>query len=264
MQYVFYGDELLAGNSTSDSLQYQNIQNSLNANTTVYPVYSAETRWGLQYMVSSNLPSLTPVTGLEHAKTLALADAAYNNGDYGTALSLINSFSATYTIESNWQSVDGILIKMQTDTLNSSDVNTLQSVAQQCPHSGGRIVWTARALLTAYYKKPMEYPNDCPSTGSGARVQNTAGIEQIKANGNQLTLYPNPSTGKLYISNFDASQKNANIEVTDVTGKLIAKQPSPINNGLVELNLDVNNGVYFVKVVTDNGNTQVQKVIITK
>ncbi|HXU27697.1 MAG TPA: T9SS type A sorting domain-containing protein, partial [Bacteroidia bacterium] len=71
--------------------------------------------------------------------------------------------------------------------------------------------------------------------------------------------------GKLYISNFDATQKNVDIEVTDITGKLITKQQNTaVSNNLVELNLDVNNGVYFVKVVSANGNTQVQKVIINK
>ena len=35
----------------------------------------------------------------------------------------------------------------------------------------------------------------------------TMGIEQIKNKGINLSLYPNPSNGKLYISNFDATQK---------------------------------------------------------
>ena len=52
--------------------------------------------------------------------------------------------------------------------------------------------------------------------------------------------------------------------MSDVTGKLIVKQQSLINDGVVELSLDINNGVYFVKVITGNGNVQVQKIIINK
>ena len=260
----------VAGNTAqtqadSDSLYYQNIQNTIGDNTYTYPVYDAETRWGLQYLVSSNLPSLTPAQGYGHAKTLALADAAFAVNDYGTALNLTNSFTAANIIESNWQSVNTVLIKLQNDTLNNSDIITLQNVAQQCPHSGGNIVFTARTLLSSHYHYAMEYPNDCPvNNGNGERTQQTASISKQNANKNLLSLYPNPSTGKLYISNFDATQKNVDIEITDITGKLITKQQSTVNSGLIELNLDVNNGVYFVKVVSINGNSQVQKIIINK
>ena len=93
---------------------------------------------------------------------------------------------------------------------------------------------------------------------------NASGIKEIENKKQNLSLYPNPSNGKLYISNFDANQKNANIEVTDVTGNLIVKQQSFITNNTVELNLDVNNGIYFVKTTNEKGETQVQKVIINK
>ncbi|HKC69270.1 MAG TPA: T9SS type A sorting domain-containing protein [Bacteroidia bacterium] len=232
--------------------------------------YNTKAPWGLQYMVSSHLPSLTAATGYEHAKTMALATAALNGGDFSTALSLTNSFAPNDTLETNWQSVTNIMIKLQSDTANvndtisAADINTLQSVAAQCPHAGGLIVWNARSILTNHFNAPQVYPNDCPTLGDGERVQNTTNITKVIGNNNQLSLYPNPSTGKLYISNFDANQKTASIEITDITGKLIAKQQSNISNSLVELNLDVNNGVYFVKVVADSGKQQVQKLIISK
>ncbi len=250
--------------NSSDSLIYQAIENALINDTASYPAFNYETRWGLQYLVSSNLPSLTPAAGYEHAKTLALADAAFAAGDYGTFLSLSNSFSPANTLESNRQSINTIRAKLQSDTLNGGDLSTLQSVAQQCPQSGGSIVWTARTILTNYYLVNMDYPDGCPvNTGGGERVTS---IQAVKATpSNTITLYPNPTNGKLYLSNFSANQTSAYIEVTDVAGKLIAKQQSQITAGLVELNLDATSGIYFVKVVNPlSGNTQVQKVIITK
>lgn len=89
-------------------------------------------------------------------------------------------------------------------------------------------------------------------------------IEQNKNNAIQIKLYPNPSVGKLYISNFNAPQKNADIEITDITGKLVYKQLNALNNSMIELNLDVTNGVYLVKIINSNGSSQTQKLIINK
>jgi hypothetical protein len=92
----------------------------------------------------------------------------------------------------------------------------------------------------------------------------TLGVNEIKNRSLQINLYPNPNDGKLYISNFDANEKNVYIEITDVTGKLVIKQQSQINNGLVELNLDLNNGVYLVKAINSKGSSQLNKIIISK
>jgi hypothetical protein len=52
------------------------------------------------------------------------------------------------------------------------------------------------------------------------------------------------------------------IEVTDVTGKLVYKQQNNIDNGIVELNLQLISGVYFVHVINSQGATQIQKIVI--
>jgi type IX secretion system substrate protein len=237
----------VADNSGADSLYYQALQNSLNADTTnAYP----NSRWDMQYLISSALPSLTPVANCTHAKTLALADAAFNGGDYSTALSLSNSFNASNTIESNWQTVTPVLIKAQSYTLNSSDISTLQSVASQCPHNGGRIVWTARALLDEYYRMPLSYPNDC-AMGGGDRVQNTTGAQQLTVNKKQnVNLYPNPNNGSMSVE-YKVS-KDAYLEITDINGNLVGKYNLPALGTKIDIRNDnLNNGVYLYRVIND-------------
>jgi hypothetical protein len=228
------------------------------------PSYANETYWATQYYVSSKMSSIAAAQGYQNAKAFALADAAIAGKDYSNAQNLIYGITTNNVIEQNWQAIDNIIIKLQSDTLNNSDISTLQSVAQQCPLTGGSIVWRARTMLNTYYNNIINYPGDCPvNNGGGSKTQNTSGIANTTHN-QTITLYPNPNDGKLYISNFDANEKNVYIEITDITGKLVVKQQSQINNGLVELNLDLNNGVYLVKAINSKGSSQLNKIIISK
>ena len=92
----------------------------------------------------------------------------------------------------------------------------------------------------------------------------TTGIKQFTANNNSLKVYPNPSTGDVFISSSDLSNTAWTLVVTDVTGRTVIENNYPINNSLVKLSTQLNNGVYFVKVVLPNGNVKQQKVVITK
>ncbi len=86
------------------------------------------------------------------------------------------------------------------DTLNNTDVSTLQSIANQCPLSGGSIVWKARALLNSYYGNIVDYSAACAvSNGEEERVQHTTNINNILGKQQSINLYPNPSNGKMVL-----------------------------------------------------------------
>jgi hypothetical protein len=231
------------------------------------PVYTHETYWATQYYVSSVNSSIAAVSGYENAKTFASIDGAIANRDYSTAQNLLGTVVTGNIIESNWKAVDNILVAMamnNTDSLTANDVGNLQSIAAQCPQSGGSIVWRARALINNYYSSIINYPGDCPSL-TGNVAQRAANISSTNAVVNPtVNLYPNPNNGKLYISNFSANQKSVYIEISDITGNLLVKQQSVINNGLVELNLDFDNGIYLVKIINGNDSSQTHKMILNK
>jgi hypothetical protein len=90
------------------------------------------------------------------------------------------------------------------------------------------------------------------------------GIKQFASNTMQLKIYPNPSTGDVYISSNDLSDKDWKLIVTDVTGRTVIENNYAVNNSLVKLNTQLTNGVYFIKVIMPDGTTKQQKVIITK
>ena len=76
---------------------------------------------------------------------------------------------------------------------------------------------------------------------------------------NQIVIYPNPSTGIFSIRN--SQNKNIDLNVFDLTGKLIKKETN-LSNNLIELNLsNLDKGIYFIKLSIDN-TTKIQKIIL--
>lgn len=79
-----------------------------------------------------------------------------------------------------------------------------------------------------------------------------------------FVLFPNPSTGIVNV-NFNTGKTSVmNLTVTDIKGAVVYNESGVTSSGRVNRSLDlsrVSSGVYFVKVVTDNGVTT-KKLII--
>lgn len=71
-----------------------------------------------------------------------------------------------------------------------------------------------------------------------------------------MIIYPNPSNGEFELMIKDLNQSNAVIEIYSVTGQLINTSSADISNGSLykQISLkDQANGVYFIKVKTNEG-----------
>jgi len=76
-----------------------------------------------------------------------------------------------------------------------------------------------------------------------------------------LNIYPNPTSGIVTIS---SNQAIVNIEVFDVTGKLVYSQQN-IKQTNTTLDLStLSNGIYFINDVTENGGVSKSKVVVSK
>lgn len=81
----------------------------------------------------------------------------------------------------------------------------------------------------------------------------TAGITELGEMAMQI--YPVPNNGTFQIA-FDALNEDAQIIVVDAQGKQIANQTVTQGNKLVDMNLSVQPGIYFVRLVSENGTSQ--------
>lgn len=86
---------------------------------------------------------------------------------------------------------------------------------------------------------------------------------QEKQENTVLSLFPNPSSGNIYIKS-PTSVNTYQIKVIDLTGRCVYMENLNQVGNQAELDLSVlNNGVYFLSISSENGNF-VEKVIIQK
>ncbi|HYG53569.1 MAG TPA: T9SS type A sorting domain-containing protein [Flavobacteriales bacterium] len=116
-----------------------------------------------------------------------------------------------------------------------------------------------------YYVKAVElkttpsgaYYNESLAVRDSAQV--TVGMTETP--GMDVAVYPNPSKGNITVQ-FNGVGANATISVVNAIGETVYVRPG-VNTTLNEISLDVNAGVYFVRVNTNNG-TLTKKVVIER
>jgi hypothetical protein len=74
-----------------------------------------------------------------------------------------------------------------------------------------------------------------------------------------ITLIPNPTTGELTITNYESEIRS--IEVFDVYGRKLSSHPQINTSSHPQINISyINSGIYFVKIITEEGEV-VKKVV---
>jgi hypothetical protein len=191
-------------------------------------------------------------------------------GNITAAQTLNSTLSPSNVIENNYRNFNTSAINAANNAYTSADSLTLVTLANSCPATQGDVVYSARALYNAINNQYQYFEDNCnydslyaTPAARKAKKSNTA-FTTINKPLNNLLVYPNPSTGDVFISSSDLSDKAWTLIVTDVTGRTVIENNYSINNSLVKLNTQLTNGVYFIKVVMPDGTVKQQKVIITK
>ncbi len=196
------------------------------------------------------------------------------------------SFKMKYDLEENW---DIAYVEYSTNfgaswsvlgTMGATWYNSDRTPAttgndcNNCPGSQ----WTGSNTNLATYSYPLNalnaetniifrivFHSDTSVNGLGVNIDDFL-IDGTLSNQNfdlqNIVLYPNPSEGNFYLSWGDV--KPNTIEVFDLTGKIVWSN-SNLSQTTTELSIDlssVQQGVYFIKIATDNGS--VVKRIIKK
>ncbi len=112
---------------------------------------------------------------------------------------------------------------------------------------------------SAYEAKVIFVTNDPDNEEVVIPLVMKVGTVSIAENENQLAnIYPNPATTTVTLEGDNLNS----VAIYNVAGQLVrvVKLESLINN----INLDIEAGVYFFSVYDNNGNSSVQRVVITK
>jgi hypothetical protein len=94
-----------------------------------------------------------------------------------------------------------------------------------------------------------------------SNIQTVTSTTQLLEN---INIYPSPSRGLVNIDFNSSDLLNAQISVTDQSGRVVYQMRNKVKNNLVQLNLEhLSNGIYFIKVNMKN-KVAVKKLLITK
>ncbi len=82
--------------------------------------------------------------------------------------------------------------------------------------------------------------------------------------GQNVSVYPNPTTGPVYISGIAKDQESLTAEWFDAGGRSMGQQTVSAQNGTARLDTHFTNGVYFLRLLFADGTIKVQKVIVER
>ena len=145
-------------------------------------------------------------------------------------------------------------------SFSNIEMDNINTIADACLLSNASPVIGARCLRTAWDLPDYEdYDNCVIEQRAGKVVNNTE--SPIK-----MILQPNPAKDFVDISLLNAKTSIiADINIYNVSGYQVVKK-SLAKNGVVRISTNqLPNGIYFVKcLITDDGTTLIQKLIISK
>jgi len=150
----------------------------------------------------------------------------------------------TYTFDSCSAPANTVL------TLFDPSNNTVAFNENSCS-GGGALISSFTATISGTYKIQVNMPG-CGGVSSntpvGITLESTLGI-QTNNYKQELTVFPNPTTGSFSIEN---NQEITKLSVYNIQGKLIKTLGLNQENYSIS---DLSTGVYFVTIVTHKGST---------
>ncbi len=121
----------------------------------------------------------------------------------------------------------------------------------------------SQGINSTAYSVIVTDENGCDGTASVmVTVEACAGIEE-NASATGFSIFPNPNKGEFTLQIRDAAIGNGNISIVTTTGEVVYSGKINITNESYsqKINLNLNSGIYFVKVETLNG-TAIHKLVI--
>lgn len=173
-----------------------------------------------------------------------------------------NSGISPLTIfESNQKIVNSIILSSIARgryEFTETELMNLEDIADQCPYLGGPSVFEARSLLLLTNAE-LTWNDEVICEGTSERHS----LNESKYS--YLSVYPNPATEFITLEYDLESYSKARIYIVDVNGKV--RKELSLNTKDYSVNLDIsdlNSGVYFMKLMSEDDLIRVEKVTIIR
>ncbi len=157
-----------------------------------------------------------------------------------------------------------------TYTFNTLDLGADTTVCSEdglyiIPGGNGFATYTWNGVNNNYNSYPVQHTEqvtlsvtdniNCTLTDTivVTMIDCTAGINELGTS--SIVVYPVPNNGSFQIA-FDALTTDANLVIVDAQGKQVANQSVAQGQTTIGMNLQVQPGIYFVRLVSENGSFQ--------
>ena len=167
-------------------------------------------------------------------------------------LQLNAAVSTSLTPDANHKTVNAILLDwLATDNIASSDMETLISIAGQCPLEGGDAVYEARSLVSHLSGMEFDDRDLCGTQNRQSKGKKSPTLDRV-------IVFPNPTTGQI---NWTGAE-NVAIRVLNAQGQLVREIRG--TDGFAYLG-NLPQGVYVVQVFSaENVLLTTQKILLVK
>ncbi|HMG15689.1 MAG TPA: T9SS type A sorting domain-containing protein [Saprospiraceae bacterium] len=180
------------------------------------------------------------------------------NDDLSDLISENDGISTSNDAEANEKQVNEMYMRICFDgsyQLDTLDWDTLYSIANQCPETGGRAVYEARSLLLLA-NEFIDFDDETLCDPPAPKP-----LSQKEAIAGDLLVYPNPFHDEFTVQFIGENTKRRNINLIGIDGRIIAQYILP--NGQNKLIINTNSlmsGLYFIRMTSDDG-IKIQKLI---
>jgi uncharacterized protein YjdB len=164
----------------------------------------------------------------------------------------------TDIIVQNYRDYYQICISAMADTLDSVSTDRLIGLANDCPITGGAVVYKAQNLYNSLFYHEYIYDGYCIDDTSAT---DTTG-EKMGAHQNSVTVFdgqhyelmPNPNNGQFTLMQQTADDGPVSVEIVDMAGRIVFRESVQFTGK--EGRISVSNtppGVYVLKLVDGKG-----------
>jgi hypothetical protein len=209
--------------------------------------------------------SFVPTSTSSQYKVRVTGSNGCSKTSSNTAISVIALPSATITPQGPTTFCNGDSVVLLANAGTGFSYQWRQGTTNLIPGATSQS-YTAKSAAT--YFVIVTNSSGCSKTSSGRSVVVNCreGLNGTVQSG--FTIYPNPGSGRFTMNytDADASLNDANLYITDVSGRIIYSERLTIENGSMIKDIDLTNvvssGIYFVQV--DNGKEQVVSKLVVE
>ena len=255
------GQNWIAQNSIWQSIQLDNSLKDSSAILNQFATMAASSRYKWLGDIEAAIMSGDEST----ANTLLAMDIHANMNtltDATTGVTMQDGVDADYIV-SNYITLYNEYLKFMDSTMTGDDSLQVLAIASLCPYSYGNVVYNAQAFYRILYDDDTTYFDDNCSSGVSPRQAQPSVTNALGEQGYQL--FPNPNDGSFMLRQAIRDGTPANVEVTDMLGRVIITKDVRFINNTTQLQLNnLSSGVYLLKVTDSNKKVSNFKFVVQK